>query len=172
MKSTEPFKAVAPILVFTYGNTSRGDDALGPAMFELLETNKQDSKELDSVDLLTDYQLQIEHAIDLDQRECVVFIDAGMSSLAPYEFNRLQAQRDNSYTTHAMSPAAILDVYRQVNQHSPPPAYMLTIRGYEFALGQDMTEQAKSNLQHAFDFIKKLLSTDYDQWPQLKTVAG
>jgi Ni,Fe-hydrogenase maturation factor len=25
-----------PVLVFTWGNPSRGDDALGPALFELL----------------------------------------------------------------------------------------------------------------------------------------
>ncbi len=30
-----------PILVFAYGNPSRGDDALGPAMYELLEEQQQ-----------------------------------------------------------------------------------------------------------------------------------
>ena len=47
---------IAPVLVLTYGNPSRGDDALGTAMFDLLEENPPDN-----VDLLTDFQLQIEH---------------------------------------------------------------------------------------------------------------
>ena len=174
VKSTEPCNSVAPILIFAYGNPSRGDDALGPTMFELLEKNKQQSSELARfdwarVDLLTDYQLQIEHAVDLEQRECVLFIDASVSATAPYEFYPLQAERDNSYTTHAMSPVAVLDVYQQINQSKPPPAYMLTIRGYEFGLGQALTEQAKINLQQGYEFINKLLATDITRWPVIQT---
>lgn len=173
MKSTEPSSNISPILIFAYGNPSRGDDALGPAMFELLENNKEKTSELDRVDwtrvdLLIDYQLQIEHAVDLEQRECVLFIDAGVSAAAPYEFYRLQAERDSSYTTHAMSPVAVLDVYQHINQRESPPSYMLTIRGYEFALGQHMSEQAELNLQLAYDFTRELLATDIAQWPEIK----
>ncbi|MBE9559600.1 MAG: hydrogenase maturation protease [Proteobacteria bacterium] len=167
---------MAPLLIFAYGNPSRGDDALGPKIFELLEKNKQQSSELASfdsarsdwtrVDLLTDYQLQIEHAIDLEQRECVLFIDASVSSTAPYAFYPLQAERDDSYTTHAMSPVAVLDVYQQINQSKPPPTYMLTIRGYQFGLGQDLSEQAKINLQQGYEFVNKLLATDLKLWPE------
>ena len=168
MKLTEPFNDIAPTLIFTYGNPSRGDDGLGPAMFELLEKNKHTGNDLDKVDLLTDYQLQIEHAVDLEQRECVVFIDASVSAAAPYEFHQLQPERDNSYTTHAMSPVAVLDVYQQINQRKPPPAYMLTIRGYEFGLGQPLSEQAGLNLQQGYDFIKQLLTTHFLQWSEIR----
>jgi len=166
VKSTEPSNSTAPILIFCYGNPSRGDDALGPAMFELLEKKKDESSELDNIELLTDYQLQIEHAVDLEQRECVLFVDASASASAPYEFQPLQAERDSSYTTHAMSPAAVLDVYRQINQCEPPLSYMLAIRGYEFGLGQVMSAQAKMNLQQGYDFIRRLLVTDIKQWPE------
>jgi hydrogenase maturation protease len=168
VKSTEPFNDIAPTLIFTYGNPSRGDDGLGPAMFELLEVSKQTSHDLDKVDLLTDYQLQIEHSVDLEHRECVLFIDASVSAEAPYDFHQLQPERDSSYTTHAMSPVAVLDVYQQINQRKPPPSYMLTIRGYEFGLGQALTEQAELNLQQGYDFIKQLLATDFEQWPKIR----
>ena len=154
----------APLLVFAYGNPSRGDDALGPVMFDLLEKYRQETGRLDSVDLLTDYQLQIEHAVDLEQRECTLFIDASVSCPAPYKFLRLRPQQDDSYTTHAMSPAAVLAVYQQINQQQPPPTDMLTIRGYEFGLGQTMTEQAVVNLQQSFEFVKELLETDFRDW--------
>ena len=137
-------------------------------MHELLEKNKLDSDDLDKVDLLTDYQLQIEHAIDLEQRAYVLFIDASVSAEAPYEFYPLQPERDNSYTTHAMSPVAVLDVYQQINQRKPPPSFMLTIRGYEFGLGQTLTEQAIINLQQSYKFIRQLLATDYQQWPETR----
>lgn len=170
MKSIEPFENTehSSVLVFTYGNPSRGDDALGPAMFELLEQYIQETSERDNVQLLTDYQLQIEHAVDLEQREGVLFIDASQSSESPYEFHELQPQRDNSYTTHAMSPAAVLAVYSQISHQQPPPSYMLTIRGYEFGLGRAITEQGRWNLQQSFDFVKKLLAANVENWPKLR----
>ena len=154
----------APILVFTYGNPSRGDDALGPAMFDLLEEYKEKFGELNNVDLLTDYQLQIEHAVDLEHRDCILFIDASLTASPPYDFQELQAKQDDSYTTHALNPAAVLSVYQQINKQSPPPCFMLTIRGYEFDLGEGMSEQASLNLQQSFEFVKNLLKTDIDRW--------
>ena len=168
VRSTGPFNIVAPILIFTYGNPSRGDDGLGPAMFDLLENNQHEYDELDKIDLLTDFQLQIEHAVDLEQRECTLFIDASVSATAPYEFHQLRVERDNSYTTHAMSPVAVLDVYQQINQCEPPPSYMLTISGYEFGLGQPLTEQAKINLLQGYKFINELLATNIEQWPKIR----
>jgi len=150
----------APVLIFTYGNPSRGDDALGPAMFDLLEQYRQETGRRNDIDLLTDYQLQIEHAVDLEQREYVLFIDASVSCPAPYAFHKLLPQQDDSYTTHAMSPAAVLAVYQQINQQEPPPSYMLTIRGYEFGLGQAISEEAEENLNLGFKFVKELLETD------------
>jgi hydrogenase maturation protease len=168
VKSIEPFenRKPSPVLVFTYGNPSRGDDAIGPVMFDLLEQYIEESDEGENVELLTDYQLQIEHAVDLERREGVLFIDASLTAESPYEFHELQPQRDDSYTTHAMSPASVLAVYRLINHQRPPLSYMLTIRGYEFGLGQALTEQARWNLQQGFDFVKKLLSTSIENWPR------
>jgi hydrogenase maturation protease len=154
----------APVLIFTYGNPSRGDDALGPAMFDLLERHKEKSSELNDVDLLTDFQLQIEHAIDLDQRQGILFIDASVSCSPPFTFQKLQAEQDDSYTTHAMSPASVLSVYHKINQQEPPPSYMLSIRGYEFGLGHDMSLQAQENLQQAYEFIQEIVAKDVEDW--------
>lgn len=156
----------AAILIFAYGNPSRGDDALGSAILELLDKHERDIDKNKDFDLLVDFQLQIEHALDLAQREVVLFIDASVSCTPPYAFQQLQAQRDDSYTTHAMSPVSVLAVYQQIHQQPPPPSYLLTIRGYEFALGQEMSQLAKSNLQQGFELIKKLLTTNSEQWPK------
>ena len=154
----------APVLIFTYGNPSRGDDALGPAMFDLLEQYRQETSRQNDLDLLTDYQLQIEHAVDLERRERVLFIDASVSCSVPYAFHKLQPQQDDSYTTHAMSPAAVLSVYQEINQQEPPPSYILTIRGYEFGLGQAISGEAEENLNLGFKFVKELLETDVAGW--------
>ena len=154
----------APFLIFTYGNPSRGDDALGPFMFDMLEAYKQETGQLDDVDLLTDFQLQIEHAIDLENRQRILFVDAGIACREPYELQRLKAERDDSFTTHAMSPASVLSVYQQINIAEAPPAYLLTIRAYKFGLGLTMSNRANENLQSAFDFI-----TDGSWLRQIKT---
>ena len=145
--------APAPVLILTWGNPSRGDDALGPALFEMLEKHKRETGELADVDLFTDFQLQIEHAVDLEDRQYVLFVDASVSCAEPFELHELQAERDKSFTTHAMSPASVLAVYKQVNNCDPPPAYLLTIRAYEFGLGLEMSEQAKVNLEQAYRHI-------------------
>ena len=146
-------QTTAPILILTYGNPSRGDDALGPAMYDLLEKFKHENTRLDDIDLFADFQLQIEHALDLEDRRYVLFIDASVSCPAPFELQKLQAKRDDSFTTHAMTPAAVLAVYQQIHHRDPPPAFLLSIRAYEFGLGLDICDQAKANLQEAYQFI-------------------
>ena len=149
---------VEPVLVFAWGNASRGDDGLGPALFELLEQERADGR-LAGVDLLTDYQLQVEHALDLQGRERVLFVDASVSARAPYELCPVRPECDASYTTHAMSPGAVLAVYEQINRQLPPPAYLLSIRGYEFGLGKELSSRAHANLEQAFSLVNELLAT-------------
>lgn len=143
-------QGVRPVLVFAWGNPSRGDDALGPALLEMLETRQRENGEFAGVELLCDYQLQVEHALDLQGRRRVLFIDASVSAKAPFELQQLRPEQDASYTTHAMSPAAVLAVYEQINDEPPPPAFMLSIRGYDFELGEELSAQARSNLQQGY----------------------
>lgn len=143
-------QGVRPVLVFAWGNPSRGDDALGPALLEMLETRQREGGEFAGVELLCDYQLQVEHALDLQGRQRVLFIDASVSAQTPCVLQQLRPQQDASYTTHAMSPAAVLAVYEQINDEPPPPAFMLSIRGYEFELGEELSLQARSNLQQGY----------------------
>ena len=143
-------QGVRPVLVFAWGNPSRGDDALGPALLEMLETRQRENGEFAGVELLCDYQLQVEHALDLQGRRRVLFIDASVSAQAPCELQQLRPEQDASYTTHAMSPAAVLAVYEQICDEPPPPAFMLSIRGYDFELGEELSAQARSNLQQGY----------------------
>lgn len=134
----------APILLFGYGNPGRGDDALGYLFIEAME-----QRALPQVECLTDMQLQVEHVMDLVGREKIIFIDADVSCAEPYVFERLKAQQDFSYTSHAMTPAALLHAYKEVYGTEPPPAYVLRIRGYDFELGAELNPQASKNLSEA-----------------------
>ncbi len=153
-----PFPSTTrPILIFTWGNPSRGDDAIGPYLDDLLREH-----ELPEVDLLTDFQLQIEHAVDLEGRERILFVDASITAEPPFECESLQPEEDSSYTTHAMSPASLLSVYRKVNQKSPPPAHLLSVRGYEFDLGLPLSDKARENAHKALEFILSFIDKRSD----------
>ena len=152
-----------PVLIFGYGNLSRGDDALGPLLLDAIS----DKIDLASIEILSDFQLQIEHALDLENRALVLFIDASVSCEKAFDFFELQASKDKSFTTHAMSPAAVMQVYQSIKNHSPPPCFLLSIQGISFELGEALSLQAKDNLRHALKFTENLLNnTEVGFWRQ------
>jgi hydrogenase maturation protease len=142
----------APLLVFGWGNASRGDDALGPLFIERLR-----ALALPGVECLDDYQLQPEHALDLAGRAGVLFVDASLTGAAPFEVSALQPGRDASFSSHAMSPAALLQAYIDVHGSAPPPATLLAIRGERFELGEPMSDSAKAHLDAALSWVQGLL---------------
>ncbi|MGB5830450.1 MAG: hydrogenase maturation protease, partial [Thiohalocapsa sp.] len=147
--------------VFGIGNPSRGDDALGPMMIQRLE-REQRAGRLPSVDLLTDFQLQPEHALDLRGRERVVFVDASLCGSDPYRLLDLRgtdaANADNiTSSTHSTSPEGLLRIYRQLDGE-PPPAALLAVRGYEFTLGAEPCILARDNLDVALAALLGWLS--------------
>jgi len=147
------------VLIFGYGNPSRGDDAIGPKVHERLLANPAPD-----TDTLTDFQLQIEHTEDLLGREAVIFVDASITAMPPYEFYPIQPAQDISYTTHAMSPQAILSVFKQVNHQPPPTAYMLSVRGYQFELGQSLSKSAQNNVLQAIEFLMAITHYPPAEW--------
>jgi hydrogenase maturation protease len=149
-----PGPRIAPRLIIGIGNPSRGDDAVGPLAIERLETLK-----LTGVELLTDFQLQVEHALDLIGRREVVFIDAAAGGVAPFSFESATPAADASATSHALSPAAVLQAFRRVTDEPLPTAFVLAVRGYDFELGAPMSAAAGSNLDRALEMLVSRLGT-------------
>jgi hydrogenase maturation protease len=139
----------APTLVFGWGNPSRGDDALGPLFVAGFEALAAIHPEWGEVECLTDFQLQVEHALDLQGRRRVLFVDASLDAATPCSLQRIGAARDASFTTHAMSPQAVLKVYADIEDREPPPCWLLAMRGERFELGEDLSEAARCNLAAA-----------------------
>jgi hydrogenase maturation protease len=142
----------APLLVLGVGNPSRGDDALGSLFIERAAELLRTEVDAGRVEFLTDYQLQVEHSLDLAGRERVVFVDASVRAEAPYEYARVEPCRDASFSSHAMSPAAVLDTHRAV-VGEPPPSWVLAIRGESFELGDELSPAAAANLDAALRFF-------------------
>ena len=146
------------MLIFAWGNPSRGDDALGPALVERLEAARPAHPEWGEVVFLTDFQLQPEHALDLDGHARVLFVDASVSCVPPFVCDRLRPQPGFGHTTHAMQPEALLAVFRQVTGREPPPAWLLTIRGDAFELGAPLGAAAQAHLAAAVAFAESFIA--------------
>lgn len=160
-------KVIPPVLIFGYGNPGRGDDAIGPELVAVIG-----AAAVSGIECQTDMQLQVEHVTDLEGRERILFVDADVSCAEPCVFSRLEPEKDGSYTSHAMTPEALLHAFRQVYGTDAPPAYMLRIRGYNFALGDPMCKQADANLAAAVERVRMLCnSAGPEPWDTLLTGA-
>ena len=150
-KRLDDTQPIVKLLLFGYGNPGRGDDVLGPMLIEQIEQLK-----LQNVTSLVDMQLLIEHAVDLVGYDKVIFVDADMSCTEPFDFSAVTAEKDSSYTSHALTPAALLFIYQQIYQRNAPPTFLLRIRGYHFELGDLLSDRASNNLQAAIKHIHQL----------------
>jgi hydrogenase maturation protease len=142
---------VAPLLIIAIGNPSRGDDALGPALLELLDADGAQAN--GTVELLTDFQLQVEHALDVAGRRAVLFVDAALPGSAGdaadgVSLTRICADAAAPLSSHALRPQAVLQVCSALKQ-VVPPAWQLAIEGRSFELGAPLSEIARDHLVEA-----------------------
>lgn len=148
---------VAPVLVFAVGNESRGDDALGVLLSRELDGWLKAGGCAYQFELLEDFQLQVEHAMDMRDRRLVLFIDAGMNTPAPFVLYRAQNTSEPVLYSHALVPEALLKVYEQFYREAPPAVFVLCVCGEQFELGESLSSLAAGRLASAFEFAKGLL---------------
>ncbi|HEY4957265.1 MAG TPA: hydrogenase maturation protease [Caldimonas sp.] len=139
------------VVVFAIGNRSRGDDAIGPLLLERLAPWLAAEVPTGEFELIEDYQLQIEHALDLQGKRLALFIDAGCGTAAPLEFYAIgPARAPVARSTHELPPQGVLDVYRQVALAEPPPSFVLCVRGERFELGEGLSGPAEAHVEAAW----------------------
>lgn len=153
--------AVPALLVLGWGNPSRGDDALGPWLLDQLAAWASDQGRTD-IECLCDFQLQVEHALDLVGRQRVLFVDASVIAAPPFELTALHPARDRSAASHALSPPALLQVYQQLHERPPPPSWQLAVRGERFELGAPASAAALHHGQAALRAAQRWLQAPAD----------
>jgi hydrogenase maturation protease len=121
------------------------------------------AQQLEQIEFLEDFQLQIEHALDMVGRKRVLFVDASLNGSAPFEVSTLQAVADASLTTHTLSPQALMQVYQNLHGEAPPPCTLLAIRGYSFELGDPLSQAAVAHLDAAKEWAIAALAVEHSQ---------
>lgn len=159
---------ITRVVVFGWGNTSRGDDALGPLLLADLAAAAHPG-----VETIEDFQLQIEHALDMIDADLVLFIDAGVQTVPPFVFYEANPGGVLASSTHALSPETLLSVFQKVEQCRPPPAFVLCVRGERFELGAPMSTAATDRKKSAQAFIADLFNhADPNRWRAMVTAVG
>jgi hydrogenase maturation protease len=139
------------ILIFGIGNPARQDDGLGPAFISRLEKAR-----IHSLTLEADYQLQVEDALLFSEHQLVVVVDAIKSGRKPFVVKRIEPAEDSSFTTHHLSPEALLYLTQILYERSPE-VWLLGIRGYKFSLGEKLSPKARANFDQAYKCFIKFL---------------
>lgn len=145
----------APLLIYGIGNVGRQDDGLGPLLVErLLESGVPEGVTLDS-----GYQLSPEDAALLTGQAVVLFVDASITkdAAAPYALQPVYPASELSFTTHAMSPGALLTLCRRL-WGMAPEAYALALPAYAFEINAGLSPAAAANLAAALQDLRAALA--------------
>lgn len=144
---------MSDLVVLAVGNEARGDDALGPRLLARLA-----ELDLPGVRIVLDFQFQVEHALDLDDAGEVLFIDAHRDQPVPVVLGGLVPAAGVGAASHALSPGQVLAVRRSIDRPLPR-AWLLSLRGVSFGLGEDLSPAGELSLEAGWlclrDFLRE-----------------
>jgi hydrogenase maturation protease len=147
--------AAKKILIYGYGNPGRQDDGLGNAFVQRFE-EWVSTEHIPGFEFDSNYQLNIEDAANIADKDLVVFVDASEEEIPDFILTPVDDSAKVTFTTHAASPGYIVNLCRTLYNQAPP-AYMLHIKGYEWDFKEGLSQMAKSNLEKALEGMKAIL---------------
>ena len=153
-------KRTPPLLVLAIGNPSRGDDAVGPLLGERLTTwLSQQSPELASqVDVIVEQQLMVEHLLDMQGRQHILFIDAAASGVKGHHLAPVTLLPAPQLPGHACQPGELLGLFLSTLNADPPSATLMAVEGHQFELGQPLSEFTKNHAEAAWRILLENLT--------------
>jgi len=146
-------QSVLNILFYAYGNPGRMDDGLGNEFVNRFEVwTKEQGLQIFLFD--SNYQLNIEDAEEISDKDIVVFVDASEEDIEDYLLTKVDGSSKVSFTTHAASPGYVVQLCEKLYKKKPK-VYLLHIKGYEWDFKEGLSPKAEENLVKAIDFIKE-----------------
>jgi hydrogenase maturation protease len=152
------------VLVYGIGNVGRQDDGIGVRLVERLERDARHAgDEGDSTEgatFETNYQLGIEDALLLSKFDVVLFLDASCEPIStlPFTVRPVVPSDQIAFTTHAMSFSSVLSICEELYGRKPR-TFLVAIRGYEWGISEDLSPNARMNLDDAFASLSAILQS-------------
>ncbi len=142
-------------LIYGYGNLGRQDDGLGILLSQKLEAWVSEQG-LPGFEFENNYQLNIEDAAEIANKDLVIFADASEEKIDDFCLSVVDGSKELSFTTHAASPGYIVQLCNELFQEKPF-VLLLHIKGYEWAFQEGLSKRAEENLDQAIEYMKTLL---------------
>jgi hypothetical protein len=115
-----------------------------------------ESQALANISFDSNYQLNVEDALDISKMDVVIFADACKDQSAGFVLRPVKPSKNIPFSTHALDPESVLPVCEELFGKKPE-AYILTIKGYAWELTAEPTPRAMKNLASALKHLKGLL---------------
>ncbi len=142
-------------LIYAYGNPGRMDDGLGSVFVERI-SKWIDEQGIKNIEFDCNYQLNIEDAHNIKDKDLVIFVDASQEEIDDYLLTKVDQSSKISFTSHEASPAYIYYLCKDLFDKDPA-TYLLHIKGYDWTFKQGLTEKAQDNLEASLEFMKNKL---------------
>jgi hydrogenase maturation protein HypF len=150
-------------LLIGYGNTLRRDDGAGPAVVAAVSSRAQVGSPFAHLRTLVAHQLLPELADPIADAERVIFVDARVTDPAAGVTVEPIAPADLAtarFDGHVASPAALLTLARVVFGRAPREAWLVTLPGVDFDLGEGLSALTEAAVATASDRIVDMLARD------------
>jgi hydrogenase maturation protease len=141
-------------LLLACGNSLRGDDGVAPCVADCLRESDL------ATQIHSALQWTPELAEPISQAELVIFVDAS-ASLQPGEIACMAVRpiyKSPSSLTHQTSPASLLALAEELYGKVPARAYLLTIGGASFEMGEGLSADVRRAVPRATERIRTLLA--------------
>jgi hydrogenase maturation protease len=137
------------VVVVGYGNTLRGDDAVGPRVAEMLTAGDL----LPGARIIARHQLTPELAADIIAARLVVLVDARANGGTPCEVH-VERVVGGSHPggSHAFDPSSLVDLVAHLYGRSPP-VILVSVSAGQYELGADLSPAVAAKLPHVLDTI-------------------
>jgi hydrogenase maturation protease len=103
------------------------------------------------------YQLNVEDAYALKDVDVAVFADAAAEGPDESALVEIGPSADIAFTTHEMSPASVLALCHELYGRAPR-AYLLSIRGEDWEIGEGLSARGRANLARAAEVLRAFLT--------------
>ena len=143
-------------LLIGYGNPLRSDDGVGQVVADRLAGDGRFA----ATELIACHQLLPEHAQRISQVEGVVFVDADAGP-QPGQITVREIGPDASSSAgliHDFTPQTLL-AYAQLLYGHAPPATLITVSGFSFDHGEELSTGMTAVLPELLEQIQHLLVT-------------
>ncbi|MCL5960891.1 MAG: hydrogenase maturation protease [Chloroflexi bacterium] len=158
----DPASTRCKVAVIGFGNTIRGDDALGVAAVDLVRRHfelTEDSRLLRAgVTFATSPSLQVGREDELSTCSNIILVDAweGGEGVVVREVAAEDPVRP--LTSHASSPETLLSLLQTLYGRSPK-IHLVAIAGKDFGLRDGLSREAEASLSNAVDIIVDLIDS-------------